>query len=443
MQKKNGIRQNQGDSLIRLEFKMKYNIGDRIKDDKRDFVITKSRKYNDRLQYQYKCNICGYDCSNVYKGGKYISSMWYYTSQISRGSSCSCCSRTVIAPEINSIYVLRKDLLPFFKNIEDAKKYTINSNVSVTFKCPDCGAERIMKLPDFIKKGFICPKCSDKISIGEKTIYCILDFLNVNFIKEASKKTLSWAGNYRYDFYLPDYNTIIEVHGKQHYSDNGFASIGGKTLQEEIKNDKKKFQLAMDNDVENYIIIDARKSELQYIKNSILSSKLNGMFDLSFLDWNYILQKTINSLVKEICLTWKNNPTISMTEISQQFHLDKTTILKYLRIGNDLGWCKFDDLVSRTEHYDRPYKNDAMDKSTPILCTTNNIYFKSICLCSKNSEELFGRYIGTSTIRHLLKHKKVRFKKVNFDFEYITKEDFNNAIINGCQCYGTPFLISK
>ena len=38
---------------------MNYNIGDRIKDEKRDITLTDLRRYNGRLQYKYTCNICG------------------------------------------------------------------------------------------------------------------------------------------------------------------------------------------------------------------------------------------------------------------------------------------------------------------------------------------------------------------------------------------------
>lgn len=299
-----------------------------------------------------------------------------------------------------------------------------------------------MFITNFIKRGFSCPKCSDKIPIGEKIMYCVLDSLNIDFIKELSKTTLKWCGKYRYDFYIKESNTIIEINGKQHYYGTGFSSYnGGKTVQDEIKNDINKFSVAINNNISNYIVIDASNSDFNYIKQSILLSDLPKIYDLSNIDWNKILELTSKSLIKEICSIWNENENISITEMMKIFHLSDTTISKYLKIGNDLGWCKFNCIISRTSHYDNPYVNDAPNYSTPILCLNKNIYFKSVGLCAKNSETIFGRYISSSTIRYLLKHIDVKFKKVKYDFIYVTKEEFNNAIHDGKKCYGKQFML--
>ena len=48
-----------------------------------------------------------------------------------------------------------------------------------------------------------------------------------------------------------------------------------------LKIDLYKQNLALINGIENYIIIDCSKSDLDYIKPNILKSKLNEMFDLN------------------------------------------------------------------------------------------------------------------------------------------------------------------
>ena len=72
----------------------------------------------------------------------------------------------------------------------------------------------------------------------------MLSQLNLSFDRE---KVFEWSegdakkaykGRKRYDFYLPASNTIIEVHGAQHY-EKGFEAIGGRTLKEEQKNDEQ------------------------------------------------------------------------------------------------------------------------------------------------------------------------------------------------------------
>lgn len=423
-----------------------YKIGDNFCNNNRNYTITNCKKIQyqcgNKKKYQYVCNICGYDCSGGYRNGKFVDSVWFDSSQFSRGDRCSCCSNKIVVPNINSIFATRKDLIPFFKDINDSKKYCENSNAEIILKCPDCGTEKKMLIPNFIKRGFTCPKCSDKISIGEKIVYCVLDSLKIDFVKELSEGFFPWCQRYRYDFYIKDSNTIVEVNGKQHYEGNGFSSYtGGKTVDEEIKNDNTKFNLALNNGITNYIIIDASMSDFNYIKQSILLSDLSKMYDLSNINWDEILELTTKSLIKEVCIMWNKSKSISLNEMTNIFHLNNKTISKYLKIGNEIGWCKFNDIISRTSHYDNPYIDDAPNYSKPIICLYNNIYFKSIGLCSKNSKEIFGRYIGDSTIRHLLKHTNGKFKKVVYDFEYITKEEFNNAVRNGSKCYGKEFVL--
>ena len=77
----------------------------------------------------------------------------------------------------------------------------------------------------------------------------------------------------RYDIYIPSINCIIENHGIQHYN-KGFEFIGGRTLEEEQENDKYKKCVANKNGVENYIIIDCRKSTKEWVEQSVMQSYL-------------------------------------------------------------------------------------------------------------------------------------------------------------------------
>ena len=72
----------------------------------------------------------------------------------------------------------------------------------------------------------------------------LLKQLKVSYIREFSKADAIWCDNYRYDFYLLDYNVIIEMHGEQHYK-NSFESIGGMSLEEVQLNDKMKNKKAI------------------------------------------------------------------------------------------------------------------------------------------------------------------------------------------------------
>lgn len=88
-----------------------------------------------------------------------------------------------------------------------------------------CGFIWNIKPHTFIQKinnGYSgCPQCNHKQSQGEKKITSWLKQNNIIFVKE---QTFLWSSNnrFRYDFYLPDYQLIIEYMGKQHYQEVEF-----------------------------------------------------------------------------------------------------------------------------------------------------------------------------------------------------------------------------
>lgn len=54
---------------------MEYNIGDRIVDDKHDITIIDKKKLTRTYIYKYRCNICGYECSDGYRVGKQVAAI--------------------------------------------------------------------------------------------------------------------------------------------------------------------------------------------------------------------------------------------------------------------------------------------------------------------------------------------------------------------------------
>ena len=88
-----------------------------------------------------------------------------------------------------------------------------------------------------------CPKCNRNMSKGEYKIFTYFLEREINFEKE---KIFSWQSNpyYRYDFYLPQYNLIIEYHGKQHYEEASFCE---DSLKERQQRDKIKKEEAIKN----------------------------------------------------------------------------------------------------------------------------------------------------------------------------------------------------
>ena len=147
----------------------------------------------------------------------------------------------------------------------------------------------------------------------------MLKQLNINFKRE---KIFDWATNKRYDFYIESLDTIIEVHGRQHY-DRTFAAFGAKTLQEEQSNDLEKEELALKNGVSNYIVIDARHSDSSFMINSILNNELtNSIFDLSNVNWEECEKFARKNIALEVCKYKKENPNMNPMQISKVFNIN-------------------------------------------------------------------------------------------------------------------------
>ncbi len=92
-----------------------------------------------------------------------------------------------------------------------------NANIKVKIICPTHGIFE-QNLRDHINGGNGCPKCNS--SKGENKIRVFLENNNIKFIPEhiffdcINKKT---NRKLPFDFYLPEFNIIIEFHGIQHY----------------------------------------------------------------------------------------------------------------------------------------------------------------------------------------------------------------------------------
>lgn len=139
-------------------------------------------------------------------------------------------------------------------------------------------------------------------SFPERFMDALLRQLDVNFEREVvfdwskPSKANKLNGAKRYDFYLPQYNTIIEVHGAQHYS-GGFEVFGGRNLDEEKQNDRLKQDIAIKNGVSCYIVINAAVSNIPYLKESVFSNpEFMALFDVSDIDWEEINKSVLGEL---------------------------------------------------------------------------------------------------------------------------------------------------
>ena len=397
---------------ITNEFKI--DIGMEFINDKQNFIIIgkEYRKDNNNYNwkwYKYRCNNCNWDNG------------WVEESALLNGQGCSCCSGRTVVQRINDIATTNPELIKFFQNPEDAKLYTKSSNQTICPICPDCG--RIKNKPTKISRIFethsIGCLCSDSISIPEKVMYSILEQLNIEFLAQLNKRIYNWCKNYRYDFYIYNLNIIIETHGIQHYEEKE----RGRSLQEEQENDRCKKELALKNDIknENYIVIDCSKSEIDFIKNSILNSRLAEIFDLSNINWIKCYEYALSNLVKKVCEIKKGNPSMSTDDISKIIRLSRVTVTKYLKKGVKLGWC---DYNPKEEMKNSAIKNNKSN-CKPVEIFNNGIsvgVFSSIKSLVEQSEQLFKIKLSAYHILSVCNGEKLQYKGFIFKFIILKKK---------------------
>lgn len=253
------------------------------------------------------------------------------------GMHCPVCVHRKISDPpkyINSIWASEfKDYFSKFMTDQQMKSYMPKSGQKIDCICPDCGRHKLQSPSELLKHGLGCT-CGDGISYPNKFIYSLLYQLNVDFIHEYSPK---WANKKAYDIYIPSLNCIIENHGMQHYENVGF-SLDVEATQD---NDAYKERIARENGVEYYIVIDCRKSDGIWIKNSVLNSKLTDIagFSEEDVDWTECDRFATSNMVKSVSCLW--NDGLSIGQIVKRTGLCQSTVLSYLKKGRKFEWCDY------------------------------------------------------------------------------------------------------
>lgn len=185
------------------------------------------------------------------------------------GSGCPECANKKISQKLTKPYTQFKDeLLSINPNIEIIGEY-IRQSEHLCVKCNICHHEW-SPLGTSLLSGFGCPMCSN--SHGENMIDKYLHERNIEHNHQQEYNNLRGVGNGKlsYDFYLINYNLLIEYQGQFH---DGTARLQTKE-QFEVQqiHDKLKQQYAQDNNI--------------------------GLLEIWYWDYNHIddiLSKTLSS----------------------------------------------------------------------------------------------------------------------------------------------------
>lgn len=157
-------------------------------------------------------------------------------SNLLKGQGCPSCN---IKNRTKTQEKFLKDVESVMPNIKVLGAY-INSHEKIKCECTSCG-NVWNAIPNNLLLGVGCPHCNSPK--GERRIKIFLERNAFVFVQQ--KKFDDLIGMERplsYDFYIPDYNILIEYQGQQHYYPVNF--FGGERqfcIQQENDNKKRKY----------------------------------------------------------------------------------------------------------------------------------------------------------------------------------------------------------
>jgi hypothetical protein len=365
--------------------KFKYKINEIVKTKTGEIKILKQvrilQKERSFKGYEYECLI-----------DKYVSQI--REDHLHNGVGCSVCAGQTILKGYNDLWTTNPEVCQLMKYPERGYEISRGSCHKLEiFICPHCGFEKSQRIADVVKRRLSCSKCSDGISYPNKFVYNFLDQLKEIYISEYSP---DWIGNKRYDIFLPNKNEVWEIHGMQHYKQASWTNNARKTIKSEQENDRYKKELAKQNGYK-YIEIDARCSEMEYIKNSLLNISELKRYDLNNVDWLQCHKIACSSLVIIACNYW-NDGIKNTKEIGKIMKLGFATIIRYLKKGVELGWCDYDPkevLKGNARMIGRKYKDKRFKNMKNIIQLSKERLFIREWQSMTEAEKELGISLGS------------------------------------------------
>lgn len=254
------------------------------------------------------------------------------------GADCPYCYNRRVLKGYNDMWTTNPEMAKYLLDENDGYKHTQQSNKELRWKCYSCDEnEKVMKVFKVYREGYYCVNCSDGFSRPEKMVFNILGQL-IGSERFLTQKTFEWSNRKIYDFFLPDYNLIIEVHGEQHYK-KPFYSNDENELEKIQRNDANKKEMAVKNGYD-YLEVNAMSSDYHYLKSSVEKS-LGRHFSLESIDWTKVQNSITSSMKMKVLELWNSESRPTPKEISEELGLERSTVSKYLQDLEKQGRCVY------------------------------------------------------------------------------------------------------
>lgn len=293
---------------------------------------------------------------------------------ILKNPKCPSCNNYILFEGINDFKTTEPLISSWLLNPNDATKYKTWSNKKVDWICPNCNnVVRNKSISSVVRYHKVpCSICNDGVSIPMKmTTYVVSQFIE-NYKTEFVFKDWKFQLNDnnitpRYDIVFDKY--IVEVDGGFHYKDNTYTNT---KLEIQRYIDSQKNILALNHGYK-MIRVDARKSDFDYIKKSLINS-FGEMFDMSIINWDECITYAMSSNMQIVWEYKNSHPEKSSKEVAKEVNIPYGTVMDYLRIGSKLGKCIYDAKLekNRSLHSERSYR------CKKVICINNNMIFDSL-----------------------------------------------------------------
>lgn len=267
------------------------------------------------------------------------------------GYGCPFCAGNAVLKGYNDIWTTNPEMAKMLKNPDIGYEISRGSHREVEWVCPTCGLSKISTPKQVLIYGLACSRCSDGISYPNRLIVALLDQLKITvFHPEWSPE---WIGKCRYDVYFihngKEY--VVEMDGGLGHGGIDIVTQGQDT--QGIQRDIFKDEQASIHNIE-VIRIDCRyerkdiHNRFKYIKESILNSKLNQIFNLDIVDWEQCNKEATKSLHMIAAQQYDSGKGIG--DISKELRVHYSTVYNWLKRMSQEGLCSYQPILGYNSH---------------------------------------------------------------------------------------------